>query len=488
MNPALLTITREQIEAELCRRSFYHFFRTFWPTIESVELVENWHLEYLCNELQQVLETWERGEAQQDLVINQPPGTSKSTIVTQLFPAWCWVRNPQMRIINASYSGALSIAHAVKTRDCLRSELFQRLFPGRVLFKGDQDGKTDYRNTAGGQRMATSTAGTVTGIHADLILIDDPLSPRQATSETERAGVHDFLSATLASRKVDKERTVTITVMQRLHEDDPVGRALRIRADRVRHICLPGELTPDVFPVELRDRYVEGLFDPQRLSRSALARLRTDLGSAGYAGQILQRPAPAEGELLKKEWLGAMDWVAFQQMMAGRSVTWDIDADTAYTAKATNDPTALLASALVGNTLYIREVVEGWWEFPQLIQELPAFARRNGYTSASRIYIEPKAAGKSVVQTLRADTRLNVIEAPAPTDDKVTRVNAIAPFVEARRVVLLYNEPGRSQAWQEPFLAQLAGFPHALHDDQSDCLVQAVARAQKPRGGLSYAF
>ena len=471
--------SEDELVASICRDSFHQFFLEFWETIEAVELVENWHIAYLCGQLQQVYEAWARKESQPDVLINVPPGTSKSTTVTQLFPAWLWLKNPAIRIISSSYAAGLSVAHAIKSRDCVTSPKFQRLFPGLIEPKDDQDGKTDYRNTRGGQRFSASTGGAVTGNHADFIILDDPIKPDEASSEAGLRAAKKHLE-TLATRKTDKARSVTITVMQRLNEKDPAGVLLASGAP-LRHICLPGELTTDlktgevgkqVRPPELRQYYTDNLLDPVRLSRPVLQGLAVALGSYGYAGQVQQLPSPEEGGILKKAWFRTLTWPEFEQQHP--AATWLFDADTAYTADQANDPSALLASCYLGQTLYVRHAAEMWLEMPELKKALPLLIARHGYTAQSKFYVEPKASGKTVVQELRSLTQLNVIEAPTPTGSKVERVNAAAPFIEAGRVVLIDG------AWNEAFVSQAAGFPTAAHDDMLDCLTQAIARVNAP--------
>src|SRR5690606_5041803 len=250
---------------ELCRRRFYRFFLEVWETIETVELIPNWHIEYICDELQDSYERWANGESQDDILLNVPPGSSKSTIVTQCFPAWLWVRNPSIRVISSSYSGDLATAHAVKTRDILKSDKFNRMYPGHIEFKADTDGKTHYKNTKNGERFVTSTGGRVTGMHGDFIISDDPINPEATASEKELTKAVRFQGATLSTRKTNKARTVTIMVMQRLHHNDPAGDWLRRKGDRLRHICLPGEVSKHVKPEHLKDYYVDGLLDPVRL-------------------------------------------------------------------------------------------------------------------------------------------------------------------------------------------------------------------------------
>jgi len=107
-------------------------------------------------------------------------------------------------------------------------------------------------------------------------------------------------------------------------------------------------------------------------------------------------------------------------------------------------------------------------EFPDLIKFIQQWVSKNGYTSRSRIYVEPKASGKSIVQTLKKETGLNVKEDKPPSKDKVARVQDISASLESGRVSLLKGK------WNEEFLQQLVRFPSAKHDDMVDCLVMAV--------------
>jgi predicted phage terminase large subunit-like protein len=210
--------------------------------------------------------------------------------------------------------------------------------------------------------------------------------------------------------------------------------------------------------------------DVNRLDRTALVELQVALGSYGYAGQVQQLPAPDEGGLLKKAWFNTISYEALLAVVGRGGVTWNFDADTAYTDNQKNDPSALLASCYLGQTLYVRYAGEMWLELPELKKRLPDLVLANGYTRLSKLYVEPKASGKSVVQELRAISQLNVVEAPTPTGSKQERVNAASPFIEAGRVVLIDG------AWNSALVTQAGSFPNAAHDDMLDCLLQAIAR------------
>ena len=154
--------------------------------------------------------------------------------------------------------------------------------------------------------------------------------------------------------------------------------------------------------------------------------------------------------------------------------------DPAYTANEKNDPSALLAYIYQDNKWQIIDCVNVYKEFPDLIKFIPQWVTKNGYTNRSRIYVEPKASGKSIVQTLHKDTGLNIREDKPPSKDKVARVQDISASLESGRVSLLKGD------WNEEFLQQLVMFPSAKHDDMVDCLVMAVNKNMWNRAKVVY--
>ncbi|MET4072987.1 phage terminase large subunit [Hymenobacter sp. UYCo722] len=465
--------------AERARRSFFCFFKEFWNQIEAVELKLNWHIQFLCDELQQVYEAWERKESQPDVLINCPFGVSKSTIL-QLFEAWVTLRCPSVKILGTSYSAKISTKNAGKARMCLKSQKFQQWYPGRVAFDRNNDGKTEFANLAKGIYYTASTGGTATGQHSDFIFNDDPLSAKDANSIPKRTTANDFLGETLSSRKTDKERTVTVTVMQRLHQDDPSGHLLAKKPD-LNHICLPAELTTEtralVKPAKAIALYEahDNLLDPVRFNRQVMQNYKVELGPYGYAAQVLQNPSDTSSGIFKKDWFQTITWEDFQRLTANQEVEWHFDADTALTANTKNDPTALLASCYVDNTLFVRESYAAWLEYEDLLNFIPKFLERNGYDPVrSQLYLEPKANGKSVFQSFTKRGNVNVVEAPAPTDDKVKRAHFVVPFCASKRVVFIDG------SYIHSMQAELFAFPNAAHDDRVDTLTQALQRHLAP--------
>lgn len=460
----------ERARAERCRRSFYYFVQSFWDVIISETPVWNWHIEYLCDELQKLsYYVVNRLPKPYDIIINIPPGTSKSTIVSIMFPAWLWTLAPWVKIITNSYSGDLSIELSIKSKDIITSDKYLRYFPN-VQIRKDKSGKQHYETTEGGFRYATSTGATITGYHAHIILNDDPVNPKQANSDVMRVTANEH-TKTLSSRKVNKENTPTITIMQRLHEEDVTGYLLKKKSDKIKHICLPAEIGDNVSPPELKERYVDGLLDPVRLNRNVLDEMKIDLGSMQYAGQIRQSPVADGGNIVKKEWFPKVSYGEFKARRYNEPIHFFLD--TAYDKQGRfghdNDPSGILAACRIDGNIYIVKCARIWKEFPDLIRYIPEFLKANGYDGkSSTLRIEPKANGKSVCQTFEQMSDINVTYTKTPTDSKETRFRAVSPKIECGRVILVEGE------WNDDFLTEVCGFPTQPHDEYVDILGYAI--------------
>lgn len=467
-------------EAELCKRSLARFVRKFWPVIISEELVWEDHMDVLCDEIQKVYERVflrddpSRGidpetkkhyqlrlAKENDLIINIPPGTSKSTIATIMAPPWGWANDPTLRIITGSYSDALATEHSQKSRDIVTSDQYRILFP-TVRIKDDKGLKTNYETTDNGQRFATSVRGTVTGVHAHIITIDDPLNPTQAASQTELKAATSWMDKTLSTRKIDKKVTVRILIMQRLAVNDPTGHALAKKKENINHVCLPGELSKYV-----TERYKwiyeknDGVLSPIRLARKELAELKVDLGSSGYAGQIGQQPTPEGGTSWKESWFIRVPDYAFPDITTANQV--ENDWDLAYTKEDKNAASAFMTSGVIANKIYIFDFGWEWHEFPELIK----WMRSKDWPH----YIEAKASGKSAKQTLRKEG-IAAIEVKV-NKDKVARAKDASPAAEAGLVYIresmadrLFNDPKQG----------ILFFPNGEYADLADTLSQMLVR------------
>lgn len=464
-------LNKNDLQAELYRRSFYKFsLDAFKELHNGEELINNWHIEYLCQRLQQKAELILSGKPRdKHLIINVPPRTLKSELVNVFFSVYLWIIKDSIQFISTSYSASLSMTMNVQARRLVESDWFKAHF-NNIKISKDENTKGKFTTTAGGLRYSTSTGGTITGMGGDVIVIDDPQNPQLARSKTERDNANIFFNETLRSRLNNPSKGIFIVIMQRLHEEDLTGMLLKLDPENWDHICLPAESSDNIKPIELIENYTDGLLFPDRLSKYTLNQFRLGLGSYGYSGQYEQLPSPQDGGILKSKWFNLVNNIKDEEgnIVDLNELNWDFFLDTAYTTKQTNDPSAMLSCTYYNNNIYIRNITTVRLEFPELIREIKDFVSNNGYTRRSMIYIEPKASGKSVVQQLHSTEGLNIMESNPPENDKISRVNSVAPVIESGRVHLL---EGR---YIDPFLSECNSFPNGIHDDMVDTLVMAI--------------
>jgi hypothetical protein len=193
--------------------------RCFYDLNPQTELAMNWHLEVIAAKLTAV----RQGKIRR-LIINLPPRHLKSLMASIAFPAWCLGHDPSAQVLCVSYAEALSNKLARDCRSIILSPWYRRIFPTRLA--AHRQAVQEFLTTRQGYRLATSNGGVLTGRGADIILIDDPLKPEEALSDTQRQAANEWFSHTLYSRLNNKRTGAIVMIMQRLHEDDLVGHVL----------------------------------------------------------------------------------------------------------------------------------------------------------------------------------------------------------------------------------------------------------------------
>lgn len=476
MNSLELERLEKELEKQIYKESYYEFFKVaFCQLHPDDEYDENWHAEYLCGELQEEAERiWRKQDRDRDIIINMPFRAAKSMITTVIFPVWCWSQNPRTKFICVSYSGDLALEHAQMSRNLINSVWFQRLYGKKFGWDPHDNAKGFYKNTEGGFRKSVGTGGQITGSGGDIIIVDDPQNPKKAASEVERENAKSFYDHTLYSRLNQPSVGVRIIVMQRLHEEDVSGHLMDEktgRPDEHKHICIPAEYDKEILnPPQLKDKYINNLFWPSRFSFKELKSYKRVLGELQAAGQLQQRPAPAEGNLVKRAWIEIVNPEEVVRNASSEPIYFYLD--TAYTEKQENDPSGILCcfKSKSQNCVYVLNIAEVFKIFPELVKFVRQYLRINGYTTSSMIKVEPKASGKSLVQQLKLTDGLNIVEIDSEmvSDDKITRLSAVSPIIQAGKWKLVKG------AWNDYYLSQICTFPNSKHDEFVDLTAYAI--------------
>jgi predicted phage terminase large subunit-like protein len=448
-----------------CLEKLSFFVKHFWDEIVPNDLVWNWHMDVLCDAIQESDErVFKRLPKLYDTIMNVPPGTSKTKIVSVLSTAWEFARMPEIKVFVGSYSDAAISSIADEIRLIMKSEKYQSYFQN-VHIRRDRDTLHNFKTTSNGEFYAFTVGGTLTSKHADILKVDDPINPKQAASVAELKTANDFFDKTLPTRKVDKLVTPTNLIMQRLAVNDPTGHLLEKKKEGIRHICLPAKLSKNVKPAILADEYIKhgGYLDPVRLSQPILDDLKLDLGSAGYAGQIDQLPAPEGGTIWQKWFIEVPDDM-FPDIEKAHEV--GADWDLAYTKQDKNAASAFIKSGVMAGNIYIFDFNWQWLEFPELIKWMKDIGGPH--------YIEAKASGKSARQVLKRNG-IVAIEVKV-NSDKISRAKDATPPAEAGMVYVkksmadrLYNDSKQG----------ILFFPNGQYADLADTLSQMLVRRSK---------
>jgi predicted phage terminase large subunit-like protein len=438
--------------------TFVH--RSFRELNPSVQFMPTWHNELVASKLEACL----RGQVKR-LIINVPPRSLKSLQAAVALPAFALGHNPSAQIICASYGQDLANKHSLDCRNLVSSSWYRTLFPNTRLSPQKQS-LQEFVTTQNGFRLATSVGGVLTGRGADIIIIDDPLKPDEAVSETQRKAANEWYDHTLYSRLNDKRTGCIIIIMQRLHEDDLVGHVLE--QEQWEHVRLPAiseeeetHVIRSFFGTRTVHRAAGEALHSEREPLAVLQHIRRTIGEYNFAGQYQQQPSPLGGGMVKAEWFKF--YTPGEQPSKFEIVfqSWD----TANKNTELSDYSVCTTWGLKRKQLYLLDVYRQRLEFPELKRAIVNWA---SHFRASNVLIEDKASGTALIQDLIRDGVLGVTSYE-PTMEKIMRLHSVLSTIENGFVYL----PEQAD-WLAEYLHELTTFPSAKHDDQADSTSQAL--------------
>lgn len=445
----------------ILKRDFLSFaVRAFYELNAHTELLMSWYIELLAAKL----DACRRGEITR-LIVNIPPRYLKSHLASIALPAWYLGHYPSRHVITACYGQDLSETFARQCRALMLTPWYERLFRTRL---SDRLAVHDFSTTELGTRLATSVNGPLTGRGADLIIIDDPIKPEDALSQSRRSTTNQWYDGVLLSRLNNKMTGCIIIVMQRLHQDDLVGHVLE--QDNWEIVSLPAIAQQD-------ERYVistpfgrrEHVFragtalHPEREPLQALLRTRERIGPFFFSSQYLQTPIPKDGNLVKPEWFGSYEPGAEPARFDRKLQSWD----TANKAEEFNDFSVCTTWGQHGKYFYLLDVYRAKLEYPELKRKVIDLAQRHG---AETVLIEDKASGTQLIQDVRNSFYGVTAYEPPKGADKQVRLHVQTPIFEQGFVLLPSQAP-----WLQDYIAEITGFPGTRYDDQVDSTTQALA-------------
>lgn len=502
-------------EREELPKSLSKFIAQGWHVLNpEVPYHHNWHIDAICEHLEAV----STGEILR-LQIWVPPGSMKTGTVSIFWHPWEWTTRPWLRYWSASYETRLAGRMSAQSRTLMMSEWYRTRWGDRFRFT--REGEHYYGNDRGGTRLATAPLSTGTGEHGHRIIVDDPIKAdaADATSRVSLDTANNWWDATLSTRGISIGfKHARVIVMQRLHEDDLAGHVLEQEDWTV--LCLPERFEPEhpfVWcgehnPCEgMGSRFGEG--DPRKVKVETIVDQQTkeekqvEIGELLWpdhrddkesealaktltthraAGQLQQRPAAREGEILKRDWWRFYDpkiraqekWGELGQM--GMIV---ISADTPLKDKETSDNVAIQCWGVKGADRYLLDLRIGKMNYglaKRTIKEMAQWARRIWRRCPHYVLIENAGYGVELIIDLKREISGVQGITPAPEGNKETRAESASDALESGNYFLpgigppthpVFNEHA-SPADIVAFVDNCARFPHARHDDDIDAWSQ----------------
>lgn len=418
------------------------------------------HLELLDRHLEQVTLYVETGgkEGIGRLIIEEPPRHGKTLTVSRFFPTWFLGRNPDLRVMMASYGATLAHKNSRLARNLMRSPWYGATFPNVSLAPDSQraDSWDVYDHEGGVDAMGMS--GGATGKGAHLLIIDDPIKNRQeAESITYRNRIWDSFTNDFYTRL---EPGGAIVIMAtRWQEDDLTGRVLRNDDDgewtRLRLPALAEENDP-------LGREVGAALWPTRFDEKSLHDIQKTLGPYAFAALYQQNPQPADGGIFKRDWFEIVSGPPGRVSQVVRY--WDL----AMSSKTTADYSVGTKMAIDdAGRRYVLDVQRKQVDWGDLVEWMAQVIIADGPTVVQGI--EQQGYMSRAIQDLNADTRLAGYQIWGYPKDKDKVTNAL-PFAAKAAAGLVYVV---QSGWTDRWIDEIVSFPNGAHDDQVDSVAGA---------------
>lgn len=458
----------ETVKAELARRELLEFIRFTMPEY----VAEPFHVT-LCAYLDRVV----AGEIKR-LMVFAPPQHGKSEIVSRRFPAYALGRNPDLRIIGASYSAQLAGRMNRDVQRIIDSDRYRMVFPNTRI--PDANNRTqafgalrnsdifEVMDTKGSYRPAGRGQG-ITGMSCELAILDDPVEgAEEANSPTIREATWEWYNCELATRM--SSSGATVLTMTRWSRDDLAGRLLQAENHGWTVLTFPA-IAPEQ-PAAYDSRQPGEALCPSRYNLKALEQIKRERGPVRWSALYDQNPRPEGANEFPDEWFGP-------------DSGFDNDPDEWVCKVLALDPSKGKKETKDGDySAFVKLAIDrqgaGWCE--AYLDRIPL-----SQIAATAVALceewQPDAFVCEAVQfqELLADQISNLSRArgiairATPIEDKTpkkVRIRRLTPFLARGEIRYKRHSHGTRL-----LVEQLQDFPNGAHDDGPDALEMAVRKA-----------
>ncbi|WP_394692863.1 hypothetical protein [Hyphobacterium sp.] len=447
-------------------KSFVRF--SFQLVHPEAEFADNFHIDALCYQLDRV-----RSGDTRRLAINLPPRTLKSFIVSIAWPAFMLGHNPSKRFFVISHNEQLAAEHSSLFRKLIDNPAIKQVFP-TLKPTASKNTELIYTTSKLGGRTGLSSGTGLTGMGADVIIFDDPISAQDAASQKTCDQVAKWMKTSAMTRFNDLATGPVICVMQRLSIWDP--HAQLTENGNWTKLVLPARAitkTTVQVGVESYHTWQQGaLLHPARLPQHVLDEQKHSLGLHGYQAQFMQAPLPAGGGLID-----VTKFKVYSSFPRKHPDLYLVSIDPAGGGTYAKSYSVILVFAVFDGHLYLWARWRKRVEFNDLKSQTIAIISKY---RPQDVIIESASSGKPLLEEVhhflqtrrRIDSECTTLLHPfTPNMSKEARWDEASLLVSEGR---LHIPNSNRYAWVREFTEECRAFPEGSNDDQVDALSQAL--------------
>jgi predicted phage terminase large subunit-like protein len=445
---ALLNRYNALEKQEDCQEDFISFVKSQWP-----DFVEGRHHRIIGEKFNKIAQ----GKLKR-LIVCLPPRHTKSEFASTYFPAWMMGLRGNLKIIQTTHTAELAVRFGRRVRNIIDSDEYQEVFP-KLKLEADNKSAGRWTTNQGGESFYAGVGGAITGRGADLLIIDDPVSEQDALSPTAMDSIYDWYTS--GPRQRLQPGGIIVIVMTRWSTKDLVGKVLKKQGDDYADQWDVVEF-PAIMPESDEPLW------PEFWKKDELLGVKASLPIGKWNSQWMQNPTAEEGSIVKREW-----WRVWEDDDIPPYSYVIQSYDTAFSKKETADYSAITTWAIFQpqsdgpEQIILLDAQRVRLDFPDL--KKMAWEEYK-YWQPDCVLIEAKASGTPLTHELRRMGIPVTAYTPSRGQDKIARMNSVAPIFESGMVWA----PDRPFA--EEVVEEMASFPYGDHDDYCDSSTMALMR------------
>ncbi|CAM6774032.1 phage terminase large subunit [Klebsiella pneumoniae] len=455
-------------------KSFLNFTRIWFELIQGDRLLVNWHHRLMASKIDDLL----AGRlVPRNLIINIPPGGTKTEFFSIHFPAYVNAlvqekRLKRFRNLNISFADTLVKRNSRRTRDIIASREYQEFWPCSFGVNQAEEWEIkDERGRSIGQTVSRSSNGQITGGRggyygpefSGMVMLDDYNKPVDMLSESRRKSANTLLVNTIRSRRGDKSKehpTPFVSIQQRLHTDDATGFMLAGGMGvPFHHVAIPAMID---------EKYIQSLDEPWRSLCWETVKDTDSVVVGGvrywsywpqmedvndllqlwekdrytFLSQYQQNPMALTGGIIDTSWFKTYTTLP---KLTHRAVY--VDTNSGKVEDWLDYTVFTLAGMGVDGNLYIIDVVRGRWDPEDLLKKAEEVWEKWRLSGSMRVMplrhmaIEEKQAGQGLITTLKKRSQtpgqlaIPVREIPRGTgQNKLVRCLNVIPQIKTGKV------------------------------------------------------